>query len=311
MKKLLFLLLAVCGVYACTTPEEDAQIKLFWVEQLMQVMPKQAFPAPLPPQPLPAIPTEEEQTAPAEEQFAATPTETTQQTANKPAPATPAAKRPRVIKAMLFVSPTCPRCQRLKRDGWVAQFEDKYAGKISLTEYDLSIPKNEQLLQNMMRKHNLQRVAYPTLFIAGNVVQGYPLNADPVVKKVLANAGWDKVAAAPTQQFMEITIEDTRINKLKSNATLKDRQAMQRALERVKQSNQQALNDIGVMFDGDTQAQAFAIVTKSEKILMRTANTSNTYQNYLNAQRKILQEQETQLNQLMRQNAYKLRRIRG
>ncbi len=273
-------------------------------------MPKQARPTPLPlpPQPLPVIPAEEEQPAPAEEQVATA--ETADKSVNK-TPATAAAKQPHVIKAMLFVSPTCPRCQRLKRDGWVAQFEDKYAGKISLTEYDLSIPKNEQLLQNMMHKHNLQRVAYPTLFIAGNVVQGYPLNADPVVKKVLANAGWDKVNATPQNQFMEITIEDTRINKFKSNAPLKDRQAMQRAIERVKQSNQQALQDIGTMFDGDTQAQAFAIVTKSEKILMRTANTSNTYQNYLNAQRKILQEQDAQLNQLMRQNAYKLRRIRG
>lgn len=214
MKKLLFLL-AVCGLYACTTPEEDAQIKLFWLEQIMQVMPKQARPAPLPPQPLPVLPAEEEQPAPAQQQVAATPTEST-----PPA----SAKQPNTVSTA--TKPTVTR-------------------------------RN------------------------------------------------------PQNQFIEITVEDTRVNKFKSNAPLKDRQAMQRAIERVKQSNQQALQDIGAMFDGDTQAQAFAIVTKSEKILMRTANTSNTYQNYLNAQRKILQEQDAQLNQLMRQNAYKLRRIRG
>jgi len=120
-----------------------------------------------------------------------------------------------------------------------------------------------------------------------------------------------QVAQRTQSQFIEITMEDSRVNKFKSNAPLKERQAMQRAIDRVKQSNQQALRDIGAMFDGDTQAQAFAIVAKSEKILVRTANTSNNYQNYLNAQRKILQEQEAQLNQLMRQNAYKLRRIRS
>ena len=215
MKKLLFLLLAICGAYACTTPEEDAQIKLFWLEQIMQLMPKQAQPAPLPPQPLPVIPTEEEQPAPAEEQ----------------------------------VAPT--------------------------TEETVASAENKQ-----------------------------PNAVPPTVKPVVARRNTQN-------QFMEITLEKTRVNKFKSNASLKDRQAMQRAIERVKKSNQQALEDIGAMFGGDTQAQAFAVVLQSEKILMRTANTSNTYQNYLNAQRKILQEQEAQLNQLMRQNAYKLRRVRG
>ena len=120
-------------------------------------------------------------------------------------------------------------------------------------------------------------------------------------------------ARRPQSQFMEITMEDSsRVNKFKSNAPFKERQDMQRAIENVKQSNQQTLQDIGTMFDGDTQAQAFAIVSKSEKILLRAANVSMSYPTYLNAQRKILQEQEQQLNQLMKQNAYKLnRRIRG
>lgn len=197
---------------ACTTPEEDAQIKLFWLEQLMQFMPKQTRPVPAL-QPLPVM--QQEQGLP------------------------PAPEQPRA-------------------------------------------PQNEAL----------QAAATQQAVI------------HPVPKKTIQPA---------QRQFMEITLEDNtrRVNSLKSNAPLKERQAMQRAIERVKQSNQQALQDIGLMFDGDTQAQAFAIVAKSEKILMRTANTSNTYQNYLNAQRKILQEQDAQLNQLMRQNAYKLRRVRG
>lgn len=208
MKKILFLLLAVCGVCACTTPEEDAQIKLFWLEQVMQLMPQKARPVPLPPAPLP-IQIQEESPA----------------------------------------------------------------------EQEQKMP---------------------------------PVAVEPVAK-ITVPAAKPVTAARAQSQFIEITLEDTnrRVNRLKSNAPLKERQAMQRAIERVKQSNQQALHDIGTMFDGDTQAQAFAIVSQSEKILLRAANTSTNYQNYLNAQRKILQEQETQLNQLMRANAYKLRRVRG
>ena len=212
MKKFLFLLIAISSLCACTTPEEDAQIRLFWLEQIMQLMPKQERPA-LPPQPLPVIPDEE--TLPVQEEPS--------------------------IPEEIAVEPQAP-------------------------------------------------VAQP--------------NADLASKK-------PTTARHSQTQFIEITLEDSRVNKLKSNASLKDRQAMQRAIERVKQANQQALQDIGIMFDGDTQAQAFVSVSKTKKILTRTANTSNNYQNYLNAQRKILQEQDQQLNQLMRQNAYKLRHIRG
>lgn len=161
-----------------------------------------------------------------------------------------------------------------------------------------------------MRKHHLTRVGYPTLFIDGQVVQGYPLNADPVVAKVLAKHGWTADASSQ-KPILEITLEDSHVNKLKSNAPLKDRQAMQRSIERIKQSNQQALQDIGSIFGADTQAQALSIVAKSEKILFRTANVCTDYQSYLSAQQKVLQEQEAQLNQLMRANAYKMRRIRG
>ena len=210
MKKFLFLLTIAVGLCACTTPEEDAQIKLFWLEQMMQFMPHP--PRPVQPLPAPVQPPTEPPLLP--DEVATQPTQQNTPTANQQSAVSTTAKQPSARRAQ--------------------------------------------------------------------------------------------------SQFLEITLEDTtRVNPLKSNAPLKERQAMQRALENVKQANQQALRDIGIMFDGDTQAQAFAIVAKSEKILMRTANTSNNYQNYLNAQRKILQEQDQQLNQLMRQNAYKLRRIRS
>lgn len=214
MKKYLFLLLAVGTAAACTTQEQDAQIQLFWAQQLMQLMPQTSTQAMVPP--LPNM----------QAQF-------TSQVETE-SPATPA------------VQPT---------------------------------------------------------------TDSQSLQAKAVNKTTTARTPNRRSQS----QFMEITMEDSsRVNKFKSNAPFKERQAMQRAIENVKQSNQQTLQDIGTMFDGDTQAQAFAIVSKSEKILLRAANVSMSYPTYLNAQRKILQEQEQQLNQLMQQNAYKLnRRARG
>ncbi|MBO5910936.1 MAG: hypothetical protein J6Q05_01900 [Elusimicrobiaceae bacterium] len=225
MKKFLFLLLLSGSLYACTTPEEDAQIKLFWFEQLMQIMPQQARPTSQEVQPFPVIMDEEKTEPPALE-------------------------------------------------------EEETSTQLPETQETQPVTAPEQNAPDTVVKNDSKKIT---------------------------------VAQRPQGQFLEITMEDVtrNVNQFKNNAPLKERQAMQRAIENVKQSNQQALRDIGTMFDGDTQAQAFSIISKSEKVLLRLANTSTSYENYLNAQRKILQEQDAQLNQLMRANAYKLRRVRG
>ncbi len=220
---------------------------------------------------------------------------------------------PQVVKAMLFFSPSCPRCQRMRQDGWVSKFEDKYVGQISLTEYDVSVPQNAELLQTMMQKYKLSQVSYPTLFIGGHVVQGYPLDADPVVAKVLAKSNPAKKTAKKQQkpqQYMEITLEEDEPS-FKGKASAKDLQAIQQALEKVQQDNTNALRDIGTMFGADTQSQAFIITSKTEKSLRNAARNSISLQQYLTAQNKLLKQQEADLNQLMQAHASRLRSIKG
>ena len=259
MKKLLFLGLILCAVWACTKPEEDSQIKRFWTEQMRQLFSQPADPVSPLPQPVPAAPEEDlsQQSEITQETEEPQPLETTQQPQTPQEPAPTPQESP------------------------------------ASTEQEASLP------QPSVPPAAVPPTAAPAVASA------------PRISKT-AVASKPKKPQHTDYQFIEIVLEDSsHINNFKSNAPIEERRAMQRAIERVKRSNQQALEDIGTMFDGDTQAQAFAIVSNSEKILFRTANVSSNYQNYLNAQKKILQEQDRMLNQLMRANASKIRQIRG
>ena len=118
---------------------------------------------------------------------------------------------------------------------------------------------------------------------------------------------------ADPYQFMEITMEDetAKVARVNTKVSAKDRAHIQQALENVRLSNQKTLKDIGQMFGPETQAQAFAIVARVEKVLQTSALNSESVQKYLNAQDRALKEQEKLLNQLLRNNARNLHSIRG
>jgi len=106
-------------------------------------------------------------------------------------------------------------------------------------------------------------------------------------------------------QFMDITMEDSS-DAVSGKAPLKDRRAMQKALNKVMEDNENILHDIVQAFGAETQAQAFAITAKTEKALRQQAAKSASLQEYLKVERQLLKKQEQSLNQLMRNNARKL-----
>lgn len=107
-------------------------------------------------------------------------------------------------------------------------------------------------------------------------------------------------------QFMDITMEDPS-GAVKGKAPLKDRQAMQKSLDKVMQDNENTLHDIVQAFGAETQAQAFEITAKTEKALRHQAANSSSLQEYLKVERQLLKKQEQSLNQLMQNNSRKLR----
>lgn len=220
--------------------------------------------------------------------------------------ATAAAKKTKPVEALLVVSSTCGWCQRLKQDRWAEKFQDKYWGQIKLVQYDVNSSADRTLYNKFLRKHKLSAVGTPTLFIGDTKISGYPLTgADEAAQKAIAKQG---VSAVPAKQYMEITMEDDGL--VKGKAPLKDRQAMQRAIEKVQQDNEKTLQDIGQMFGNATQTQAFAITSNTEKALRQKAAASASLQAYLTAQKQLLAQQEQNLNKLMQENARFLRDIR-
>lgn len=224
------------------------------------------------------------------------------------AKSTSSAKTPKQLNAYLVVSSQCGWCKKLKQEGWPEQFRDKYRGQVRLIEYDVTTSQGQAGYTKLMQRYKMSSVGTPSLFIGDSVVRGYPLaDADEAVEKALAKYG--KKAARPSSaQFMEITMEDPS-GAIKGKAPLKDRKAMQQALDKVLQENQTALQDIGQMFGASTQAEAFAITTKTEKALRQKATQSTSLQEYMQAQRQLLKQQEQSLNKLMQANTQFLRNI--
>ncbi len=228
---------------------------------------------------------------------------------NAPAKKTTSASKPKPINAYLVVSSQCGWCRKLKQEGWVGEFRDKYQGRVRLIEYDITTPEGEAGFTKLMQRYKMTSVGTPSLFVGDSVVQGYPLaDADSAVQKALAKYGQNVSRPVSTAQFMEITLEDPS-GAIKGKAPLQDRQAMQQALNKVLQENQTAVQDIGHMFGTGTQAEAFAITTKTEKALRQKAAQSASLQEYMQAQKQLLKQQEQSLNKLMQANTQFLRDI--
>lgn len=215
------------------------------------------------------------------------------------------------LKAMLFVSPNCGRCQRLKQDGWAEKFKQQYDGKIILTEYDLSIPKNKELLHNMMRKHKMTRINYPSFFIGSSVAHGYPLaqKAEKITQKELA-AHLRKnpiVPQKPLPQIMEITMESDEIE---GKASEQDLARMKRAFDAVQKANQETLADIELTFGKAIKNKAFVIITNTEKQLKSEAQKAADFPSYFQKQKAILAGQNAKINSLLQQNISQIKTLK-
>ena len=231
-----------------------------------------------------------------------------------------------VPQVFLFLNPSCPWCQRLKKEGWIKDFRRKYRGKVELVEYDLSTKRGEEAFIKLLHKHKLTQVGTPVLFVGDRVVQSYPLDhrVDEAVEILLAKQGAD--AQKPSTQntgtqrpktqktgsqkpYMQIVMEEPVKNTVNTKASAQDKQSMQNAFAQVQANNKKTLNDIGAMFGSDTQMQALNIISATERSLKKKMGTSSSYKAYQEAQTSLLKEQEKKLNELMRSNSGKIRSL--
>lgn len=331
MKKTLLYIVAVTFFIAgCTSKEQDEQINSFWQEQLAKVFSgRQAMRPPQDPHMTPEnllLDKDGKPIFPPE----ANPQE---QPAQPPAPQAPSVNAPEAaaqpgttaaplpnrapIKAVLFIHSDSPVCKRLKAENWDKNFLEKYQGRVFLVEYDMKNPDSKAPLQEMMRKYKLSTITVPILFIGDQSVQGYPFNGiDQAVQKALTAPAQAQQRATKrkqqSNQYMEIIMEDApKTPKKNTRASARDSRAIQLALASVEKNNQATLADMGSFFGEDTKAQAYLIISRTERLLRNKAASSPDYKTYLATQKSLLQIQEKELNELMRQNAKNLRSTRG
>ena len=343
MKKILLYVMAVTFLMTgCTSREQEEQINSFWQQQFSNLFSQRSGMRPpenphMIPEHLlldkdgkPLFPQEEqseqeqapgtqipqEQLAP-ESEKQENPAVTSMQTSQTPAAPTAAPKHSS-IKAVLFTHSDSPQTKQLKADNWDKNFQQKYQGSVILVEYDMKDPTSKAPLQEMMRKHKLSSITVPILFVGDQSFQGYPFNnEDQAVQKALAAAAQPKQRPVQkrkqqSNQFMEIIMEDTpKTPKKNTRASARDSRAIQLALASVEKNNQATLADMGSIFGEDTKAQAYAIISRTERLLRNKAAVSPDYKTYLTTQKSLLQIQEKELSELMRQNAKRLRSVRG
>ena len=298
MMKKYFLFLPVIALLccACTSKEQDQKIQLFWLQQMATVSQKM-------------LPGQMSKLAAMQAKTLGT------KKANLPTSKSPVRTEAKVsspLKAMLFVSPQCGRCQRLKKDGWAEKFREQYDGQIILTEYDLSVPQNEELLHSMMRKHKMNRIGYPAFFIGSSVAHGYPLaqQAEKITQKELAafiRNNPSMAAPKPLPQIIEVTMDSDEI---KGKAPQADLDRMKRAINAVQLSNQKTLTDIGTTFGESVKNKAMIITTETEQKLRDEATKAASFTAFFAKQKELISTQNQRLNQLMAQNTQNIRRIK-
>lgn len=113
---------------------------------------------------------------------------------------------------------------------------------------------------------------------------------------------------APQPQIMEVTLDT---DALPGRAPHADRVRMKRALEAVQVSNQNTLSDISVTFGNNVKTQALVLTAGTERQLKQAAANSANFAAYFSIQQQLLAQQEQKLNQLMKQNAGSIKKIRN
>ena len=223
-----------------------------------------------------------------------------------------AAKPPKPLDAMLFLSPTCPWCQRLKKEGFTRKFQDKYEGQIVLKEYMLDKPENTTLYSQMVKKHKLSG-GVPLLIIGGTPIQGYSEKmleqASAVAEKEIKKNNLQKLqsAAANTPPVLQVSMEDEVIH---GPASAEDKKKMKRLLLSLQEADGEMIQSIGVTFGAVVKNQAMAQAAKTEKKLKAIADQSVDFASFKAQYDKIKAQHNQELDQLMLKNKDKIRNVR-
>lgn len=94
------------------------------------------------------------------------------------------------LDVVLFTSPYCGHCQRLKRE-FLQDFKDTYKGRINLIDLDVTQPGNNVIFYDTLDEHHVDSKGVPAMVIGNTVLMGYPTQikteSDAVIEQAIKN----------------------------------------------------------------------------------------------------------------------------
>ena len=122
------------------------------------------------------------------------------------------------VEYVLFVSPSCVHCNKLKQEYW-GPLKEKYKDTVSFTEYDITIPENNLLFNQTAEAYGIkaEERGYPAAVVGSTYLMGYPTEIGTYSEAAIEKAqllgektnvqliAQDQVQASAEQAFKKIT----------------------------------------------------------------------------------------------------------
>ena len=79
------------------------------------------------------------------------------------------------VDFVLFVSPSCVHCNKLKAEYW-GPLKEKYKDTVHFTEYDITVPENNLIFQQTAAAYGIpaDKLGYPAAAVGSTYLMGYP-----------------------------------------------------------------------------------------------------------------------------------------
>ena len=91
------------------------------------------------------------------------------------------------VDFVLFVSPTCVHCNKLKREYWPV-LKEKYKDTVNFIEYDITVPGNNLIFADTARAYGEKQLAFPAAAVGSTYLKGYPLEIGEYAENAIEKA---------------------------------------------------------------------------------------------------------------------------
>ncbi len=117
------------------------------------------------------------------------------------------------VDFVLFVSPTCVHCNKLKREYWPV-LKKKYKDTVHFIEYDITVPGNNLIFSDTAHAYGLsdKQIGYPAAAVGSTFLVGYPMEIGTYAEAAIEKAQLLQEKTNLVLDSQENTAEAVRTN---------------------------------------------------------------------------------------------------